>query len=347
MFTVLIPAYTRGGRRRRNPEYVTVQNAIARARKQRDHAAVRQLRRLQRQLPSGDPQDPGYRRLRYSRYADDVLFGLIGPRAEAEEIKQRLTEFLRDDLRLDLNQAKTLITHARTGAAKFLGYEITVQHGDQTPRRGRRAVNGVVRLRAPTTVIKAKSAPYLQHGKPERRTKLLTFDDHTIVSTYGAEYRGIVQYYLLAGDVYRLGRLHWVMQTSLLKTLAAKHRCAVTRTARKHRSKIQTPHGPRTCIQVSVSRGDGRRPLVARFGGIPLIRQHTAVHHRPRTRPAGRPPQGADHPAPGRHLRTLPTTSGHPGPPRPQTRRPDNGATATPRVDDHYGQTAPQDPRGL
>ena len=28
-----------------------------------------------------------------------------------------------------------------------------------------------------------------------------------IISTYGAEYRGIVQYYLLAGDVWRLNRL--------------------------------------------------------------------------------------------------------------------------------------------
>ena len=35
--------------------------------------------------------------------------------------------------------------------------------------------------------------------------------DHAIISRYGAEYRGIVQYYLLAGDVYRLDRLHWVM----------------------------------------------------------------------------------------------------------------------------------------
>jgi type I pantothenate kinase len=36
-----------------------------------------------------------------------------------------------------------------------------------------------------------------------------------------AEYRGFVQYYLLAGDVWRLHRLHWVMQTSMLKTLGA------------------------------------------------------------------------------------------------------------------------------
>ena len=113
----------------------------------------------------------GYRRLRYVRYADDHLLGFVGPRAEAEQIKQRLTQFLRDDLRLELSQEKTLITHARTGAARFLGYEITVQHSNRKITRGRRAVNGVVRLRVPTPVIKAKCAPYLNAANPRPRPR--------------------------------------------------------------------------------------------------------------------------------------------------------------------------------
>ena len=74
--------------------------------------------------------DPGYRRLFYIRYADDQLLGFAGPKAEAEEIKARLAAFLRETLALELNASKTLITHARTRAARFLGYEITVQHSD-------------------------------------------------------------------------------------------------------------------------------------------------------------------------------------------------------------------------
>ena len=98
-------------------------------------------------------------------------------------------------------------------------------------------------MRVPRTVIKAKCAPYLQHGKPERRTELLHLDDHLIISTYGAEYRGIVQYWLLAGDVWRLNRLEWAAKTSMLKTLAAKHRSRVTPMARKYQAKIDTPTG--------------------------------------------------------------------------------------------------------
>ena len=133
-----------------------------------------------------------------------------------------------------------------------------------------------MRLRVPQAVIKAKCAPYLTHGKPERRAVLMNLPDSLIISTFGAQYRGIVQYYLLASDVYRLARLRWAAETSLLKTLAAKHRSTVTAMARKHRAIITTPHGPRTCFQATVER-QGRKPLVTRFGGIPLKRQKKAA----------------------------------------------------------------------
>src|SRR5262249_4540163 len=134
--TVLIPEYTRGVERRKNPAYRTVQKALTRARGHGDRAEARSLRQRLRSLPSKDLHDPGYRRLRYVRYADDHLLGFTGPKAEAEQIKQRLAQFLHDDLKLELNEEKTLITHARTGAAKFLSYEITVQHNNDAVTHG-------------------------------------------------------------------------------------------------------------------------------------------------------------------------------------------------------------------
>jgi hypothetical protein len=67
-----------------------------------------------------------------------------------------------------------------------------------------------------------------------------------------------------------------VAKTSMLKTLAAKHRSTVTKMARKYKARTATPHGPRTCFEATVER-PGRKPLVARFGGIPLKRQKKAV----------------------------------------------------------------------
>jgi hypothetical protein len=160
--TVLIPEYTRGEIRAFNPEYKRVQQQIVRARRRGDRDTVRQLRKQLRGLPSVDPQDPGYRRLRYLRYADDTLLGFTGPKAEAEQIKQRLAAFLHDDLKLELSEEKTLITHAHTQAGKFLGYEITVQRNDRKITGGRRTLNGSCALRVPLQVIKAKCGPLPQ-----------------------------------------------------------------------------------------------------------------------------------------------------------------------------------------
>jgi hypothetical protein len=218
---VLIPQYTRGKYRRHNPEYERIKSRMRRARARGDRDQARDLRRQLRRLPSGDPQDPGYRRLRYTRYADDHLLGFTGPKAEAEAIKDQLAQLLRDDLALELNPDKTLVTHARTRAARYLGYEIIAQHGDDKLTNGRRSVNGTIALRVPLDVIKAKRAPYRRHGKPWHRPALQNLDDYDIVSTFGAEYRGIVGYYRLAHDVWRLNDLRWYALTSMLKTLGA------------------------------------------------------------------------------------------------------------------------------
>jgi hypothetical protein len=235
--TVLIPQYTPGKIRKRNPAYNKANKGLLDARRRGDRGQARELRQELRRLPVGDPCDPGYRRLRYSRYADDHLLGFIGPKAEAEEIKAQLAGYLRDNLKLELSAEKTMVTHARSRAARYLGYEIIVQHGYSKIIRGQRAANGKVALRVPLDVIKAKRAPYLCHGKAWHRLAMQNLDDFDIVRTYGAEYRGVVQYYLLANDVWRFNRLCWDAETSMLKTLAAKHQSSVAKMAAQHRAR--------------------------------------------------------------------------------------------------------------
>ncbi len=271
----LIPQYTQGRIRRHNPEYRRLNDRRRCARKKEDRATARELLRQMRTVPCGDPMDPGYRRLRYCRYADDEILGFTGPKAEAEEIKSKLTVFLRDELALTLSAEKTLITHARTQAARFLGYEITVRHDDSKITGGRRMLNGTVALRVPRDVITVKCALYRRRGKPWHRSRLINLDDYDIVRVYGAEYRGVINYYLLAGDVWRLHALRWNAETSMLKTLAAKHSSSVTKMAARYKAKIETPYGLRTCFEARVER-EGKKDLVARFGGIPLRRDVNA-----------------------------------------------------------------------
>ncbi len=276
----LIPRYTRGASRARNPEYMRIRARRDSARRRGDRAAARDLTRQMRTLPSIDPMDPGYRRLRYIRYADDHILGFIGPKAEAEQIKAELAAFLRETLGLELSQDKTLISHARTQPARFLGYHIIVQHCDTRITYGRRSANGRIALRVPPDVIKAKIVPYRRRGKPWHRPGLQNLDDYDIVRIYGAEYRGVTGYYLLAQDVWRLGTLCWHAQTSMLKTLAAKHKSTVTKMATRYKAKVITGHGPRTCFEARRHR-EGKEDLVARFGGIPLKQDRRAVIHDP------------------------------------------------------------------
>ncbi len=280
---VLIPAYTRGQYRASNPAYTTIGQRIARARNRGERAKVHQLVKQRRTLSSRAHSDPAFRRLRYVRYADDFLLGFMGPKCEAQEIKEHLHQFLRDDLQLELNMEKTVITHAQTQAARFLGYEVHTRMGNtRIGQGGRRCVNRTIGLRVPRDVVQDYVARYMYSGKPGNRRELTHLSDYAIVRTYQEEYRGIVNYYALAHNVHALHVLHWVMETSLLNTLAVKHKSSSTKMAGKYKATTDTPSGPMTCLRVTVPRGDGQRPLVAEFGGLPL-RRHTVpiVHDEP------------------------------------------------------------------
>ena len=253
----LLPAFTRGEQRQRNPIYNRLRVREQYYRKQGNRGKARELRRERQILPERDPLDPDYRRLRFVRYADDFCLGFAGPKEEAEHIKHLLKTFLQEQLKLELSEEKTLITHASTQPAHFLGYELIVQYqDDKRDHTNRRSINGHVSLRVPVHVIKSKCALYMREGKPHHRAELLNDDDFSIIAHYQSEYRGYVQYYLLAQNVSWLWKLHWIMRSSLLKTLAHKHKCSVTKMVRKYRASIETPYGQMKCLEKIVVRGE-------------------------------------------------------------------------------------------
>ena len=275
--TVLIPAHTRGTVRRRNPAWQALQRQMGAQRDLGNHQLAKTLRRKMQRLPSGDPTDPGFRRLRYVRYADDFVLGSIGSKAEAEQIKASLETFLRITLKLELSRDKTLITHATSQAAKFLGYELVNQQAnDQLDAKGYRKLNGQIGLRVPAKVIEQHCQAYMRKGKPAHRNELFHDDDFTIVDRYQAEFRGVIEYYALAQNVFHFGKLQWVMAQSLAMTLAAKHKTTRRKAIKGYMSSTQTEHGERACLKVVVRRGEGQTPQVAQFGGIPLKRKRQA-----------------------------------------------------------------------
>ncbi|MFL5660847.1 MAG: reverse transcriptase domain-containing protein [Ktedonobacteraceae bacterium] len=275
---VLLPVYNRKEKRKGNPEYQKWRDKASYLREKGLKREAAKARKQQLKLPQRDPNDPEYRRLRYVRYADDFLLGFAGPEVEAEEIKEQLRTFLQEELKLEMSEEKTLITHAHTGAARFLGYEIAAQQDDTRihPTRGRRCINGIIELRVPKDAVDSNCAKYQKGGKPIHKAELLNESDFAITQKYQWKYRGLVQYYALATNIRWFTRLHWYMETSLLKTLAAKHKSTVSQMVRKYKTEIETPYGKMKCMEVKLEGKDGKVHL-ARFGGIQLRRQEKAA----------------------------------------------------------------------
>lgn len=267
----LMPAYTRGQRRKTYAPYVTVTKAASQARKQGDFATAQRLNKQAQTMPSRDPTDPNFRRLWYCRYCDDFLLGYVGTKAEALEIKRQLATFLQETLALDLSEEKTLLTHARDEKAHFLGYEIHTLHADDKhDQRGQRCINGAIGLRVPAPVLTTHCAKYTQAGRPRPLLQRLHDSAYSIVAQYQTEYQGVVQYYRMAYNLHQLQKLKRVMETSLTRTLAKKFKTSRTQIYRRFRALHHTEHGTYKVLEVRVERGPTKSPLIARFGGIPL-----------------------------------------------------------------------------
>lgn len=280
----LLPAFNRGTVRRTNQAYHNLQKMAARRRKAGDVAGYRDCMRKKGALPSKDVHDPHYRRLRYVRYADDFLLGFCGPKREAEAIKDRLREFLQDTLKLTLSAEKTLITHARTQKARFLGYELCVSHNDSHKANGVRKSNGNVCLLIPSDVIRTKISRFVRNGRIVHRSELLDDRPFSIVARYQAEWRGLAAYYQLAWNrSRRLGRLFYFMNVSLAKTLATKLQLSRKAVFDTFVREVRTTQGTSKALMVREQR-PGRPDLIAYFGGISLVRSKVVTNCDPPVR---------------------------------------------------------------
>ena len=214
-------------------------------------ALVARLKAIEQEraaFPSGDEMDGSYRRLKYIRYADDFILGVIGSKEDALRIKEDIKSFLSESLALELSEEKTLITH--TGkSAKFLGYEITVTRNNHQRRdvqgRLRRTYGKRVRLNVSMATLRDKLLEYgameikLRNGKeiwkPKCRSGLIFNDDLEILDRYTRETVGFCNYYLIANNCVVLHNFRYIMEYSMYKTFAGKYRSTVRKINKKYR----------------------------------------------------------------------------------------------------------------
>ena len=252
--------FRKGDRRSINPEYWRLNNKKNRLKQKLQKTSNEQMRKsylyeiaqLSKQMlstPHKDAMDADFRRLQYVRYADDFLISVIGSKSECETIKADITQFMREQLKLELSDEKTLITHAQD-KAKFLGYEIFIRKSDAVKRNRdgvlKRDFNGAVVLTLNSAVIQKKLTEYNAlevrniDGKDIWWSKLRRYmtpmKPEDILAQYNAEIRGLYNYYSLAANVSKeCASFAFIMKMSMFKTLGWK----LNTSARKVRQKYQ------------------------------------------------------------------------------------------------------------
>lgn len=252
--------FRKGDRRSINPEYWRLNNKKNWLKKKLQKTSDEQIRKsylyeiaqLSKQMlstPHKDAMDADFRRMQYVRYADDFLISVIGSKSECETIKADITQFMREQLKLELSDEKTLITHAQN-KAKFLGYEIFIRKSDAVKRNKdgvlKRDFNGAVVLTLNSAVIQKKLTEYnalevrnidgkdIWWSKPRRYMTPMKPED--ILAQYNAETRGLYNYYSLAANVSKeCASFAFIMKMSMFKTLGWK----LNTSARKVRQKYQ------------------------------------------------------------------------------------------------------------
>lgn len=254
-------SFDKGKARKRLKEYRTREARLSRAKRSyrarweelkpmekemcRQH--IKELKKQMMELPYKDPMDDSYRRIQYVRYADDFLLGVIGSKNDCIEIKQDITNFLETELKIELSQEKTLITHS-SKSARFLGYDVRISHDADTTKKTasghkQRTRTMAVELLMPHEAWRDKLLDYkalkiesdTQKWKSIHRGHLLQNDDLEILLAYNAEIRGIYNYYKLANDVYKLHSFKHIMEYSMYKTLANKYKTSVRKINAKFR----------------------------------------------------------------------------------------------------------------
>lgn len=251
--------FNKGKDRKRNPEYrkleVKRRNFVEKLKKAKTKADkdiilkdIRQVEMERRDVSYSLPMDDSYKRMKYVRYADDFLIGVIGSKNDCEKIKKDIAEFLCKKLGLELSQEKTLITHGQK-KARFLGYSIYVRKSNllKKDKLGRmvRSYSGRIVLEIETSTIrdkllslKAMEITYVdgkEIWKAKSRYSMKDNDDLEILRTYNSEIRGFYNYYSIANNSSIINSFKYIMEYSMYKTYATKYRTTKHNMIEKYR----------------------------------------------------------------------------------------------------------------
>ena len=217
-------------------------------------------------------KDIDYKRARYVRYADDFLIGVIGSKEDCIEIRKTVADFLRNELKMELNLEKTKITHAATERARFLGMELRITPNDKKPYR--QIVRGNQTYLARTTtrpqllapisdiIAKLRERGMVRKGfSATRWGKAIPFEIGQIVNLMRSIWLGLWNFYGIADNAHKLGVVFNLVRMSCVLTLASKLKL-------KTKAAVFKKFGRN--LTITVNEKGGKR-TIAQFEGRPSL----------------------------------------------------------------------------
>jgi group II intron reverse transcriptase/maturase len=278
--------FDKGKKRKNSALYSRTRKRMTTMFKKGDIKKALEVKKSLFKIPYGEVIDSEYRRMQYIRYADDFIILIIGSKNMAKELRENIKLFLKSELKIELNEEKTLITNMLKGKAHFLSYDICKSKDNTRIKvnvKGirQRSINGNIQLYVPHKEIQKKIAPFRKKNKPIHRAERAYLPLFEMISLYNSEIRGLYNYYSMANNVAeKMQTFKHYHYTSLLRTIANKEKSTVYKVIKKYGIPVKRrdKSGTRNLVAVKYKTANGEEKILSYFNDS-LVKQNRPINY--------------------------------------------------------------------
>ena len=182
-----------------------------------------------------EPMNIGFRRIRYVRYRNNFVVSVIGPKEMVIDIRNKIYNFLRNDMMLKLNDREKLIVNVNNDNIEFLGALIHISTKRDKKGSRKKQITTRITLDAPISIMvdKLRAQKFVKwkgngiRACPTRIKQLVNREHKDIVKYYNLIRNKFIEYYTFRNNLNSLRYLIYLLHTSCARTMALKYKIRV------------------------------------------------------------------------------------------------------------------------
>jgi group II intron reverse transcriptase/maturase len=196
-------------------------------------------------LRAGTPSVDSFKRnvrILYVRYADDFIILTNGSHKFSNQITNKISQFLKNELKLELSKEKTKITNLKENKANFLGFSIFtyrqpkvgVKDNVYVRTSGYQILIGIDMDRMLNRLL-TKSFCRVNDYRPIAKSSLSVLSLKQIISTYNSIIRGTANYFMPLLSIKKdIIRTIYILEYSAYMTIAKKFGTKISKIREKY-----------------------------------------------------------------------------------------------------------------